>query len=218
MRPVASWADVHSWHTTRGPYLYHEDASGAFLISTEAVPAGYLQATLDTAQRELGFEGPTLAGEAAARRLRAQWQHHYVAQGGALEVVVCFLTRGGRICLFKRSDRVDSLPGKWHTVSGYLPSGSDPLGHALRELREETGLQGQQVQLVAAGQAVTIGAPWRQLRWRIHPFAFEVQEGEPTLNWEHVDKAWVRPDEMRAYDCVFWLPDVYAGLASAAAR
>lgn len=212
-RAVASWADVHAWYETRGPYLYYEEAGRGTLMAAENVPAGYFQTTLARLQRAAGAPGATLDGEAAARRLRAQWQQDQVKRtGGAIEVVVCFLRRAGRICLLKRSDRLDSVPGKWHTVSGYLPGGAEPLRHAQTEIQEETGLHADQIALLAAGPPVTIDAPWRQMRWRIHPFVFEVREGEPTLNWEHVDKAWVHPHEMRAYDCVRWLPDLYAGL------
>ena len=52
------------------------------------------------------------------------------------------IDRYGRIYLQKRSMRKDIQPGKWDTaVGGHLDSGEDYLAGAVRELREELGLE-----------------------------------------------------------------------------
>jgi hypothetical protein len=56
------------------------------------------------------------------------------------------------------------------------------------------------------------------MRWRIFPFLFEVLDGEPRLNWEHDDLAWVAPEEIGAYGTMGWLPQVYFSLEAAARK
>lgn len=123
-----------------------------------------------------------------------------------IEVVACVLRRGNTVCLFKRSQLVGTSRGKWHAVSGYLPANTDPLEHALQELREETGLEGATLRLVRRGEPLVFDRPER--RWVVHPFLFEVADGEVQLDWEHDEFVWLPLAEAEAYDTVGWLADV----------
>ena len=44
--------------------------------------------------------------------------------------------------------------------------------------------------------------------WRIHPFLFDVIDGEPRLNWEHTDLRWVYPGEVFDYETVGSFPEI----------
>ena len=62
---------------------------------------------------------------------------------------------GGRcqILLQKRSREKDSFPGLYDTSSaGHIPAGDEPLESALRELREELGIEATAEQLAYAGK------------------------------------------------------------------
>ncbi len=59
---------------------------------------------------------------------------------------------GWEILLQKRSLEKDSYPGLYDTSSaGHIPAGSEPLESALRELREELGIEAGEDQLLPAG-------------------------------------------------------------------
>lgn len=59
---------------------------------------------------------------------------------------------GWQILLQKRSPEKDSFPGLYDTSSaGHIPAGDDPLPSALRELKEELGLDAKPEDLVYAG-------------------------------------------------------------------
>lgn len=208
-QPAPTLADVRAWYASRGPYLYYEEGGQGHLLSPKGARPGYLRERAGMALRRAGIPRPD-AG-AALRQVREDWQQ-FRASGGQHEtdVVTCFLWRGGRVCLFKRSELVGSARGKWHAVSGYLPAGADPLAHALAEVDQEAALRPPQVVLTHAAPPLVYTDAARRRRWRIHAFLFEVLGGEPQLNWEHVAKAWVTPAEMAAYDCVRWLPELYA--------
>lgn len=78
--------------------------------------------------------------------------------------------------------------GYWNLVAGGIEAGESPLRAALRELREETGLEGQAVQPIS----LELGYRRPEGDWvTLHPFAVEVPPGwEPVLNEEHVDHRW----------------------------
>lgn len=184
-------------------YVYWE-AGGARLAVPD--PGGEGPALLARLAGSVRAEGPLMPGREAARWLRGVWQGRMAAAGEAIQVVTCVLRRGERLCLLRRSPLLDSAPGKWHGISGYLPDGVDPLQHALREIEQEVGLDRSRVALARAGAPVTFGSPAMGRIWRIHPFLFDVLEGEPRLNWEHTELVWVLPGEVEQYDTVASLP------------
>ena len=64
-------------------------------------------------------------------------------------VVSCFLLRTDmdqpRLLIVQRSQRVGSYNARWAGISGFLESGVTPDEQAYTEIREETGLQGEQI-------------------------------------------------------------------------
>jgi len=109
-------------------------------------------------------------------------------------VVTAFLQRAdGRILLLQRSDRVGSFRGRWAGVSGYLEDPT-PLAQARREIREETGIGPDGLELVAEGYPVL--ARSESTVFIVHPFRFRVLPSVVRLDWEHVRAEWVDPAEI----------------------
>jgi dATP pyrophosphohydrolase len=120
--------------------------------------------------------------------------------------VAIFITRRSRseVLLVHRSRAQGSY---WHTIAGGVEAGEAPAEAAVRELQEETGLEG--VVLLPAGTTVEYvyelseGPATRQRRFapgvlsvRVDCFLVEApDEWEPTLDWEHDDHRWCTPDE-----------------------
>ncbi|MBI4492819.1 MAG: NUDIX domain-containing protein [Chloroflexi bacterium] len=194
-------AEARRWRR----YVYWELGEARVMVCE----AGGEALVHDCLRQALGSPAPAARqGQAAARWLRGLWQRRMAAAGEAMQVVTCLLRRGERVCLLRRSPELDSAPNKWHGVSGYLPEGVEPLEQALREIEQETGLRPGQVRLACAAPAVTLGSPALGRLWQIHPFLFDLLEGEPRLNWEHTDLAWVLPEQVARYDCVTWLAEL----------
>jgi len=212
---AAGLADLHAWYESRGPYLFLQDGERSTLADAARMPAGGFHELI----RETDQGSRLMNGETAARVMRPEWARYRQRFGDTVaEVVACFLWREGQVCLLKRSLKLDSAPGRWHIVAGYLPRGADPLEHALTEVAEETGLESTQVRLMSRGAALNIGDPYLGTGWRIHPFLFEVLEGEPRLNWEHDELTWVAPAAIGAYGTMHWLSPVYFSLEATARR
>ncbi|MCO5183689.1 MAG: NUDIX pyrophosphatase [Anaerolineae bacterium] len=117
-----------------------------------------------------------------------------------IPVVTAFLRRDDRILLVRRSGQVGSYRGLWAGISGYLED-ETPLAQALREVREETGLQVDDVVLRAVADPLLVVDGDRH--WLVHPFLFDVLKPDVIrLDWEHVEMVWIRPKELPAYATV----------------
>jgi 8-oxo-dGTP pyrophosphatase MutT (NUDIX family) len=125
------------------------------------------------------------------------------------QVVTCFLESGGEILLLRRSGRVGSYRGRWAGVSGYMES--TPEEQALTEIREETGLSGNDVTLVREGEPLVLEDATLATRWTVHPFLFRVRDRTKIrTDWEHTATAWVSPEDLGDYVTVPGLGEALA--------
>jgi len=67
----------------------------------------------------------------------------------AVPVTLCFLFRGDRLLLQRRAEASDRFAGLWNAVGGHVEPGEDVRRAALREIREETGLEPASLELRA---------------------------------------------------------------------
>jgi len=112
-----------------------------------------------------------------------------------VEVVTAFLERAdGRILLLERSEKVGSFRGYWAGVSGFLESAT-PLEQAFREIREETGVGADDLELLSRGEPILARDGSRV--FIVHPFRFLTRRAEIRLDWEHNRAEWVEPIEIR---------------------
>ncbi len=115
-------------------------------------------------------------------------------------VVTCFVRHRGEVLLLRRSRRVGSYRGRWGGVAGYVENG-DPDASALREIREETGLDGV-VRQAARGDAFAVEDSELGKRWVVHPYLFDAESRDARLDWESVEGEWVSPTEILRRDSV----------------
>lgn len=106
-------------------------------------------------------------------------------------VVTAFLRSGAEILLARRSDDAPIYPGRWAGVSGYIEPGETPTESALREIREETGLESDAIELVRAGEPVRIAHDDRD--WSVHPVLFDAGTRLVEPNREAATVEWVAP-------------------------
>ena len=118
-------------------------------------------------------------------------------------VVTCFLQYNDQILVLKRSDKVKTHKHKWAGVSGYIEPGETDDMTALKEIREETGIQEEQLELVRKGEPIHVQDGPRV--WVVHPFLFKTKTDKITLDWEHTEYRWIAPGELRELDFVVFL-------------
>lgn len=118
--------------------------------------------------------------------------------GSVREIAAAVVQReDGKVLLLKRAPTHTTNPEKWCFVTGYLEPGESPEEAAVRELREELGLQASPAR---SGRVVVVETGWSSLH--VHPFLFAVPDFPVTLDWEHTDWAWIEPHELYQYDFV----------------
>lgn len=118
-----------------------------------------------------------------------------------------------RLCLVKRSQRVGSYNTRWAGISGFLEEGVTPEEQMYTEMREETGLQKEQVRLLKRGKVVEHVDEKLGRRWLVHPFLVEVLTPQAmTLDWEAEEMRWIDPKELSNYETV---PKLYEAFLSA---
>lgn len=129
-----------------------------------------------------------------------------------------FVRRGSEVLVVKRSP---ARGGYWHSIAGGVEPGETELEAALRELREETGLDALG-SLVAVAHRLTYSLdedpperrklfPAGTTHVEVEAFVAVVPEGwEPELDHEHDDYRWCTPQEAR--ELLYW-DDVKDALA-----
>lgn len=105
--------------------------------------------------------------------------------------VLIVVRRGEEFLVVHRSPENDAY---WHQIAGGVEEGETYAEAAVRELREETGLEAAVEQL---------DAPFVYETVHVETFVAEAPAGwEPTLDWEHDDHRWLPREE--AAELLFW--------------
>ena len=112
--------------------------------------------------------------------------------------VSVFVIRGDRLLALKRSLRKKAAPGAWDVVSGRVEAGEHPYDAAVRECREETGLEVTPDRSPVAAYA----AQRRDKPMLVVGYRAESTSGDVVISHEHDDQAWMTIDEF-ARACPF---------------
>ena len=103
-----------------------------------------------------------------------------------------------RILLLKRNARRRTSPNKWQTPSGFMNEGESAEEAVLREVKEETSLDGT---IMKSGSAFEVVDKWA--RWVIVPFLISAKSDKVVIDTsEHSEFRWVNVDEVSSFECV----------------
>lgn len=123
-----------------------------------------------------------------------------------IEVVTSVIKFKDKLLIVKRSQKVGSYRGFYSGISGYLPAGKPPHEWALQEILEETGLTANNLKFLE--ELPPLERPTPEAIWIIHPFLFETDTTEITLDWEADEGLWIEPREMENFQTVPDLPKI----------
>lgn len=109
---------------------------------------------------------------------------------------VAYSPERDRFLLVKRADSKGENPGKWEFPGGIVESNESPRDTALRELKEETNLDGVIIRSGASGLFDS-----GETKYKVTPFLVKV-EGNLELSREHSKYAWVTLEDIERYDTI----------------
>ena len=128
------------------------------------------------------------------------------------KAVTCLLINNdGKLLILKRSRMVKTYKGLWGGVAGYIEENEKPYDTALKEIREEVGIEKKNVSLVREVEPIefTDFDEGRKYDWTIHPFLFEVKSTyKLRIDWEHSDYRWIAPSEIENFDTVPYFKEI----------
>ena len=106
--------------------------------------------------------------------------------------------RDDRILLLRRNAQRRTSPNKWQTPSGFMKEGESAEEAVLREVKEETALDGT---IKKSGRAFEVVDEWA--RWIILPFLVLVKSYKVVIDTrEHSEFKWVKIDQVTNFECV----------------
>jgi 8-oxo-dGTP diphosphatase len=102
------------------------------------------------------------------------------------------------ILLLKRNAQRRTSPNKWQTPSGFINEGESAEEAVLREVKEETALDGT---IKKSGAVFEVIDEWA--RWIIIPFLIIVKSDKVVIDTrEHSEFRWVKVNEVSSFECV----------------
>jgi len=124
------------------------------------------------------------------------------SKSGIAPVITVFVKYKEKILLIKRSGRVGTYKGKWHTVAGYLDEVKPIKEKVLEELREEIGIE-KGIKSIRIAESFEVKDRVIGKVWIIHPVLVELNEKpEIKLDWEHTEFKWIKKEELENFDTI----------------
>lgn len=113
-------------------------------------------------------------------------------------VVIGVVKFKDKILLLKRSDNRRISPSLWQVVSGFIDKGETREQAVLREVKEETGLNGKIVKVGKVFDSIDDYGEWTNC-----PFLIQVDSDQVIIDKnEHSEYAWIYPKEIDTFNII----------------
>jgi 8-oxo-dGTP pyrophosphatase MutT (NUDIX family) len=131
-------------------------------------------------------------------------------------VATCLLINDyGKLLILKRSNAVRTYKGLWGGVAGYIEENEEPYETAIKEIREEVGLEKDKISLIKQLDPIEFTDSYngKVYDWKIFSFLFKIEKkSKIIIDWEHLEYRWIPPLEIEKYDTVPYLKEIVSKL------
>ena len=121
------------------------------------------------------------------------------------KVVTCLLENNREILILRRSEEVGTYRELWGGVAGFVEENEEPQETAVKEIKEEVGIEKKDLLLVKEEDAIKFSNLYEDklYEWIVYPFLFHIKDRDKIqIDWEHTEFRWVKPSELKKYDTV----------------
>ncbi|USN87587.1 MAG: NUDIX domain-containing protein [Candidatus Nomurabacteria bacterium] len=115
-------------------------------------------------------------------------------------VVNCVVEYEGSFLLVKRSQELRLYPNFWNGISGFLDDDQCLEEKVRNEIKEELGLDENDVLEIRLGQIFDQDEPKYKKTWIVHPVHVKVKTDKITLDWEAANYKWLEFSEIKDLD------------------
>ena len=105
----------------------------------------------------------------------------------------------GKVLILKKSPKDWNYPNKWSFCSGYAKEFEAAEDTSIREIKEETGLNGR---ILKKGKIFEIKDIKSGKTWVVAPFLCGVKLRNVKLDHENVEYRWISRNELKKYHTV----------------
>lgn len=114
-----------------------------------------------------------------------------------LDGIHAVIIHKGKVLILKRINIPLFIinPGKWSLVSGARKKGESHLDAAYREIKEETGIEPNELTLLKGNIMMYARDAKKAIRWKNRLFIFCSKKGFAKLNIENRSSRWITLDE-----------------------
>jgi len=120
-------------------------------------------------------------------------------------VTVLLINDEEKILILKRSNKVRTYKNMWGGVAGYIEENEEPYETAVKEIKEEVGLENEDFELLKQLDPVCFTDFYEGNRydWKIFSFLFKIKEkSKIKIDWEHSEYRWITPSQIKKFDTV----------------
>lgn len=114
-------------------------------------------------------------------------------------VINCVVKYRDKILIVQRNANMRFYPEYWNGISGFLDDNRSIKEKAKDELKEELGIDGDNITSIRLGEIFHQKAPEYNKTWIVHPVLIEVGIDRVVLDWEAHDYKWIEIGEAKNF-------------------
>lgn len=142
-------------------------------------------------------------------KLSLDWFNTYLKKKTDNVMTAILRRKDGKVMIVKRSQKEGTYAGYWHGIGGYLKKSESPNKTAVREIKEEMGIENKFVKFIKQAKLIRIDDTKYDKDWRIFYLLFDTKKTKVRFNWETDKVKWIWPKDISKYKTV---PKVKIGL------
>jgi len=117
-------------------------------------------------------------------------------------VINCLVKYNGKILIVQRNSSMKFYPDHWNGISGFLDDKKTIEQKVNEELREEIGIEENDIITIKKGEVFEQDEPRYNKTWIVHPVLVEINTNKIKLDWEAQNFKWIEPGEIKDFKLV----------------